>query len=745
MKKIWEELEQTMKEIYHISAPEWVQVHVSNRGKIHTTIVSDKAISKQEIRTLIATKIAEYQEQYHIGFIDIYSTENAKEYQIEKIPRKSGYASWSDALYATEDEKNTHNDIQIISFYSYKGGVGRTIALIETAYNLIKAGKRVLLLDLDIEAPSLHNIFAEKVNAVGTGVEYGIVEYLYRKTVQKQNDVSIEHIFCPLELQNVPGELFLIPALKEMNKDYLYQTEQLQTVQLQEQDAFQETFDYIKKVLNVDTIIVDTRAGFNKWGSLSLLTLSDQVIFIAYPNSENVEGLNIAFELMHNVGKKRYAVAMSKIISSDDGIARARTLFSSLNIPQEQLIPIFYKEEIALNSQYPITDENVLSAYEELSEYILDNDRINRNKAFLANGKKQQLLENLFSPEKKLTTLVDVARFNHQRSSTILKYNYPEELYGLKSEKQYTLEQINQVWATIPAFTFAEIENETCYENLLTEKWDDIKQLGLQLINTVIANSDAEEKDMFPKEIKDVNEILSCLKRKISSNDIILFGETNIKNDITNYDAVSELKVFLSVSERILAINAVQVIENIRNLIVTFNLDIKKIQFKFLINVAAWEQHQELLSVLKGFVRETNIVEDDIRRFLMLNFNLQEFTSYREYVKRLQIISAEPEIMFHFDGISIAESEMNEIIGLVLGLRQNERVYSPSVIAHLYHTLQQKPGLKYDCLLDILKKTAEKELLYTDSTYSDRLLPFDKLQAELKTLSAPEAVPNKKS
>lgn len=69
----------------------------------------------------------------------------------------------------------------MISFYSYKGGVGRTIALIETAYNLADAGKRVLLLDLDVEAPSLHNIFYDKVNDEINGVQYGTIEYLYRK------------------------------------------------------------------------------------------------------------------------------------------------------------------------------------------------------------------------------------------------------------------------------------------------------------------------------------------------------------------------------------------------------------------------------------------------------------------------------------------------------------------------------------------------------------------------------------
>ena len=577
MKKIWEELEQTIKEKYHISGQEWVQVDISSRGKIHTTIVSDSHISKSELRSLIEATIAEYQEEYRIGFIDIYSIEKAEEYRIEKTSKKSGYATWTDALYAHEEENTPYSDMQIISFYSYKGGVGRTIALIETAYNLAKAGKRILLLDLDIEAPSLHNIFADIVNHPTNGIAYGIVEYLYRKTVQKQEDISVDQIFCPLELQNIPGEIYLIPALKKMNKEYIYQIERLQTLQLQEQDTFNEIFHFVKTVLNVDTIMIDTRAGFNKWGSLSLLTLSDQVIFIAYANSENIEGLNTAFKLLHNVGKKRYAVAMSKVVPSEEGVSKAEALFSALNIPQNQLIPIFYKEEIALNSQYPITAQNVLEAYHELSEYILDNDRISRNRAYLANGMKQQLLGNLFLPQKQLVTLIDVTNFRNQKASTILKYTYPEQLYGLKSQKLPKFVPIDQAWVPVPIYIFTGIENEAHYESLLTEKWEDIEKAGIQLLNLVIADSDSNEKDIIPTGKKEVNEILACLRRKNSSKDIIMFNTDDIPQNSQEYETISELRIIVSVSDRILTQNAVQVIDNIKNLITKFNQEIKKI------------------------------------------------------------------------------------------------------------------------------------------------------------------------
>jgi tetratricopeptide (TPR) repeat protein/cellulose biosynthesis protein BcsQ len=45
---------------------------------------------------------------------------------------------------------------RIISFYSYKGGTGRTMALANVAWVLASNGERVLVVDWDLEAPGLH-------------------------------------------------------------------------------------------------------------------------------------------------------------------------------------------------------------------------------------------------------------------------------------------------------------------------------------------------------------------------------------------------------------------------------------------------------------------------------------------------------------------------------------------------------------------------------------------------------------
>lgn len=48
---------------------------------------------------------------------------------------------------------------KIITFYSYKGGTGRSMALANVAWILASNGKRVLAIDWDLEAPGLHRYF----------------------------------------------------------------------------------------------------------------------------------------------------------------------------------------------------------------------------------------------------------------------------------------------------------------------------------------------------------------------------------------------------------------------------------------------------------------------------------------------------------------------------------------------------------------------------------------------------------
>lgn len=74
--------------------------------------------------------------------------------------------------------------MQTIVFHSYKGGVGRTLALANLGYALSRMGKKVVLLDLDVDAPSLHTKFAPAGRING-----GYIDYLkqYYEPIEDKN------------------------------------------------------------------------------------------------------------------------------------------------------------------------------------------------------------------------------------------------------------------------------------------------------------------------------------------------------------------------------------------------------------------------------------------------------------------------------------------------------------------------------------------------------------------------------
>ena len=72
---------------------------------------------------------------------------------------------------------------KIITFYSYKGGVGRTMALANIAVLLSQWGFKVLAIDWDLEAPGLH-LYFRKLSELDS--EQGLVEFIQAYATTRQ-------------------------------------------------------------------------------------------------------------------------------------------------------------------------------------------------------------------------------------------------------------------------------------------------------------------------------------------------------------------------------------------------------------------------------------------------------------------------------------------------------------------------------------------------------------------------------
>src|SRR6266516_7635813 len=67
---------------------------------------------------------------------------------------------------------------EIITFYSYKGGTGRTMTLANVAWILASNGKRVLSVEWDMECPGLHKFFHPFLDESTITATPGVIEII---------------------------------------------------------------------------------------------------------------------------------------------------------------------------------------------------------------------------------------------------------------------------------------------------------------------------------------------------------------------------------------------------------------------------------------------------------------------------------------------------------------------------------------------------------------------------------------
>lgn len=192
----------------------------------------------------------------------------------------------------------------VVTFYSYKGGMGRTTTMIAYAISLAVNDndlkkKRVVIIDCDLEAPGYLNFFdLSEHNGLQSGKKNGLVEFLSDAQLTSHpedldiNDYIInvgddnENNFAYNNLNNI----WLIPAgnLNEGysdlsggddRNDYL---EGLAKINLSSVNSVVKYFnillDRINETIEPDIILLDSRTGFNDIFGTAALYLSSSVV-----------------------------------------------------------------------------------------------------------------------------------------------------------------------------------------------------------------------------------------------------------------------------------------------------------------------------------------------------------------------------------------------------------------------------------------------------------------------------------
>ena len=68
---------------------------------------------------------------------------------------------------------------QVTTFYSYKGGSGRSMTMANVAWALATNGHKVLVIDWDLEAPGLHRYFHPFLADPEQGKSAGLIDRIW--------------------------------------------------------------------------------------------------------------------------------------------------------------------------------------------------------------------------------------------------------------------------------------------------------------------------------------------------------------------------------------------------------------------------------------------------------------------------------------------------------------------------------------------------------------------------------------
>ncbi len=190
---------------------------------------------------------------------------------------------------------------QFITFYSYKGGVGRTLALGNMAWEAASNGKSVVVIDFDLEAPGLPSLvpFREPIkkhlkDKQKNGGLFEFIQYFQKHQVIP----SLSDFYAAAPIRNNDftgsGEIHIVPAGHE-NVAYRDKLQSFDWDKFYEEENGRELFYNFRNTIEFqfdkpDIVLIDSRTGLTDIGGICTLLLPDKVVIFTGLNDQNLNG-----------------------------------------------------------------------------------------------------------------------------------------------------------------------------------------------------------------------------------------------------------------------------------------------------------------------------------------------------------------------------------------------------------------------------------------------------------------------
>ncbi|QQS48237.1 MAG: tetratricopeptide repeat protein [Acidobacteriota bacterium] len=319
----------------------------------------------------------------------------------------------------------------IITFYSYKGGTGRSMALANVAWILASNGRKVLVIDWDLEAPGLHRYFAPfLVDRELTSTE-GLIDFV--------NDYASETMTRLPEGEKLDegwyrqhadilryavsldwkfpdgGTVDLVPAGRQ-GSSYSTRVNLFNWQTFYDKlggGAFLEAARELMRE-EYDYVLIDSRTGVSDTSGICTVQMPDALVVCFTLNNQSIEGASAVAESVFQQRSQRplrifpvqtrvepfekrkldlrKEYARSKFARFPDHLSSRRDRDVYLEDVQFQYIPFYaYEELLSIFGDRPEESISLLKAAERLTSYLTDG-RVTRLEAPPSKEQREQIL-----------------------------------------------------------------------------------------------------------------------------------------------------------------------------------------------------------------------------------------------------------------------------------------------------------------------------------------------------------------
>ena len=178
----------------------------------------------------------------------------------------------------------------VATFYSFKGGVGRTMALVNVAVELVQRGRRVLVVDFDLEAPGLDTFSILRTRKKHPGIVDFVMEYL-----DTGRAPEVERFVHESKGGGKNGGCLHVMPSGAQHERYATSFREIDWLDLYERRDGYLLFEDLKaqweQFLKPDYVLIDSRTGHTDTGGICTRQLPHAVAVLFFPNDQNLRGL----------------------------------------------------------------------------------------------------------------------------------------------------------------------------------------------------------------------------------------------------------------------------------------------------------------------------------------------------------------------------------------------------------------------------------------------------------------------